>query len=1016
MRLLSNKFTEIAVLGPILVFLMVSGYFFFISYNEYQRAQNDLNNLEYYNKLNTVLNDLGKEQALAAIHFGTHGKADYAPLKAQWKKSDTNIESLKEFTQTNSSYQNRTSFLLQMLKKMQQDRSEVSLLNRNYIDVDLGKYATPAKNTIIKLMSTIQNENNSSADSTLIKVYIDLAVTRDNISEESALVSFFVSRATTIRSRELEIWDKLIGKNFELSYKDLLEPQLEVELNKIFEEGNYHKIAKEHQDARISVLFGSDSGYFMINELNRWDRLSQKYTLLFNQTQNEIIKFISNNIETQMLSSKKIMNLAIAVMITLLVLALIVRMIFANMASDAKRLEKVVENLIDPQIKEEYNLPKMLAQNDKTQIYQFLEKTILDAKESKKIAEDANRIKSLFLANMSHEIRTPLNGVMGFTELLRTSELNQEQEEFVQIIQKSSENLLSVINDILDLSKIESEKVEIEAIGFDPIVEFESGIESYGAKAAEKDIYLGLYIDPQLANYQLKGDPTRIKQVLVNLMSNAIKFTPLDGNVNVSIEIVEHFDDELDVKFVVKDSGIGISPEQQGKIFEAFSQEDSGTNRQYGGTGLGLTISNKLVGLMGSKLELESKKNHGSSFFFTLKMKSVLARTTSQEFNNLHALYYLPNSQEITTDDETIEKYLQALSSQSGICRNYNEVVDSKIDILFVKYSAIELEELKRLLELNIKVVLLTTVYSKEEINKHNLDLFKMLYTPINFSKIKSSFMLLKGEEQIKPQEEVERFKDLKILVAEDNTMNQKLIKRVLEDMGIEVTIVKNGEEAFKERTIGTYDMILMDIQMPIMSGVESTHAILKYEKENNLPHIPIVALTANALKGDREKYLAEGMDDYTTKPIQIHRVQEMLHSYFAQKVETELQEELKAQDIPKYTDILLAKESKQDRMIFNVLLKKIGYSVDVAQNLDNFKELLRTKHYRYILLDKHLPTLQEDYEIDKLLHDSKVKTILFVEDVRLATSRDHKKYTMIAPNVPNANLLRTLILKLHEK
>ena len=244
--------------------------------------------------------------------------------------------------------------------------------------------------------------------------------------------------------------------------------------------------------------------------------------------------------------------------------------------------------------------------------YRFLETLIDTAKQDKLTALQANEAKSLFLANMSHEIRTPLNGIVGFTEILKSTDLTSEQEEFISIIDKSSESLLSIINNILDLSKIESNKIEIENIVFDTEAEFESAIETYSVSAAEKNIDLNFYMDPQIAK-KLKGDPTKIKEVLINLLSNAIKFTGFGGKIDLKITPAEG---NL-IHFSVEDNGIGMSKDQQSRIFDAFSQADVSVTRKFGGTGLGLTISRRFVELMGGQLHLESTKDEGTVFYFS---------------------------------------------------------------------------------------------------------------------------------------------------------------------------------------------------------------------------------------------------------------------------------------------------------------------------------------------------------------------------------------------------------------
>ena len=334
------------------------------------------------------------------------------------------------------------------------------------------------------------------------------------------------------------------------------------------------------------------------------------------------------------------------------------------------------------------------------------------------------------------------------------------------MIRESSNNLSVIVNDVLDVSKINAGKMELEYIDFDFYSKVEASTGIFIPKAEEKGIQLNVSIDPQIPKY-LIGDPTRLSQVIINLVSNALKFTDRGGKINVSVESLERQYDHVIFKLSVSDSGIGLSQEEQVKIFEAYSQATTSTTRKSGGTGLGLTISSKIVKSMGGELQVESEEGKGATFFFVITMKEAL--------------------KEVSEEHLEVEKN-------------------------------IKLEE-------------------KEEV------------TEVSFEK---------------------SFKDLHVLVAEDNPINQRLIKIVLENLGLRVTLTANGQEAYDARISGEYDIIFMDVQMPVMDGIEATHCILEYEKENGLDHVPIIALTANALTGDREKYMAEGVDDYATKPLEI--------------------------------------------------------------------------------------------------------------------------------------------------
>lgn len=444
--------------------------------------------------------------------------------------------------------------------------------------------------------------------------------------------------------------------------------------------------------------------------------------------------------------------------------------------------------------------------------YTLLKTIVAQTYEDKKAAQEANEAKSIFLANMSHEIRTPLNGIVGFAELLKNTGLREEQLEFVDIVETSSQNLLEIINNILDFSKIESKNLELEEVVFNPIEEFENIVEIYAVKAAEKHIELGFFIDPKL-KYLLKGDITKIKEILINLLSNAAKFTPYAGSINVNIHRLEAKDGVARVKFEVQDNGIGITEEQKSKIFEAFTQADNSITRKYNGVGLGLTISSKFVELMGGKLRLYSESGHGATFSFQIDFEELNATAEDEEndFSAIKALIF-KNTDNTKIQEKYLHDYLTYYGVEYAIFKDMDELINiqnkEKYDLLFVDYDYTAENILSHYSSLPQKLIVLTKSSHMKKINSLNLNIFKTIYEPLNASKIKnilSTFMkqhLLDNRSLMNAAPIPKTLKKIRadILVAEDNVINQKLIKRTLEELGLTVTIAKNGLEAVQKK------------------------------------------------------------------------------------------------------------------------------------------------------------------------------------------------------------------------
>ena len=1048
---LKNRLRLIS-LFPILILFALASYYVFTAYSSYQAAKVLQAKLDENVYLNELIRNLSRERGMTVMYLGNQSETTKKSLIAQRDIVDEKLAAFDEHLSHNELLHDHSGkvdcqacksqkTIDEHFKVIAEKRAEVDAAELEFEDI----YDTIYGQAEAQVMNELRTIGAFKVDpniASLASAYINILEAQHFTGDERDFISYALARATRFDAEELNVWITLIGKADSINYDGIQNSEIKDALSLIFNDEDNAELFEDITTERAEIMQAVNDGLYATESGIWFTMLSEKINLL-SDAEKLIIDAMGARSNTVQENAIQVLSIAVAIWIASLLLAFLAIVLSNDIARNIKNLESVLNRVAEDTSDEEDLAHKInLDTADGTaQAYALLESVIDQTKQESEKAMEASEAKSMFLANMSHEIRTPLNGIVGFTELLKDTDLKDEQREFIDIIEKSSENLLEIINNILDLSKIESNKLEIEEIVFNPIEEFESAVEVYAVRASEKHIDLGCFVDPELER-PIKGDPTKLKEIIINLLSNAVKFTNSGGSINVDIRRVEVDEpNRTRVRFSVEDSGIGVTAEQKANIFEAFGQADVSTSRKYGGTGLGLTISSRFVELMGGQLDLESEPGHGTTFFFEIDFEEIetLNDSISGTFSYINALIL-----ESDTKTKRQEIYLKAYLDFYGVSyTTFKDIAELQklerqinYDMLFVDYDYTTEAGIEEFSKTQEEMILITKSYYMKKIDNMGLDIFKVMYEPMHGTKIKTALESFDLESFNNKKAQKIRHKkfdaktskfNAKALVAEDNIINQKLIKRTLEDLGLEITLANNGLEAFEKRKNGDFDVIFMDIQMPVLDGIEATQEILDYEEDFEVPHIPIIALTANALKGDRERFMDAGMDEYTTKPLVRAELTSLLNHFLSHKIidtseaavavaeSAPATASTTAEPVPvkevKPLDILLSKKSPIETKLFSMLLDELKLDYSTTKTFDTLIKDLKAKKPRMILIDKEMPDM--DFTVLKETLDTiDTSVVMMVDPAAQENTENNEIADEIINNLVNKDLLRLIVEK----
>ena len=1001
MKMSLTKLLAIAIWLPTLLLISYSGYSLYENYNKYQNTQKSLKYLELAKRLEQMLLYLGQERGTSSIYSVSKGAyPNSKEIVAQKRALFSNaVNQFKDYASKHPEFIQITKPVLTLLNKLPVVRKNIDNFKHNYIKNEFFTYYTVLENQIMDAESKIF-KNFPSQIKHLYAIKFQLAKIIAYSGITRGFGSYYITADAPMSEEEYKNVLLKYYHDTNILMTNLLSDQ---KIKSMYQSKEFQKIENQIKEIMFYIQQANQE-YYLTEEFNGYPVDALDYFALytkrisyFKKTTDVINNEINKKLTSYVAKTVQSRNINIAVFIVAIIIFILGYYLEKTIVKHIKSLSALITSLTPitgKEIKIDITTPEGMNEALKT-----VDEAIKITQESVKKAEEATKAKSLFLANMSHEIRTPLNGILGFLELLNTTDLTEEQLDYVNTISQSAKNLLQIVNNILDVSKIESNKVTLELIDFKALDEFENTLELFATPTAQKNIEYTAYISPNIPAV-IKGDVLKIKEILTNLLSNAIKFTPQNGKINVKIQLEEIIENKARIYFEVKDTGIGMSEEQKEKVFEAFSQADESVTRKYGGTGLGLTIVKSYIEMMGGKINVESEINKGTKFYFEILFDIVDPKPKYEKNIFANKEIAILNTIKETTRKETTLEYLSYFGTEKIGFNDAKELITlqkkENFDAVMIFYEESDSETVKSLMDINIPKIFVTSYAKKEEVNKLNYDavIFDPNMPSKTFKALDSLNELKIEKTSKKEQKQQKDIYSLKALIAEDNPINQKLLQTTLKTLGIESDIANNGLEAFNKYSMNPdkYDVIFMDAQMPVMDGIEATQEILEFEEEEGIEHTPIIAVTANVLKGDRERFLGAGMDEYISKPISkdalLKILERVAHGEFSkqhyevtdnqqQKIQNKQENEKPLKDKPKSQSTILLTASA----FLSNYIKQLINDIITVENIEDLTKALTAHTDAVIIIDENFDDYDEIKALIKSLKKLSPKKIIVLGD-----------------------------------